>query len=58
MAPKVVWAWLSKSPQIEKFRQAAREAEADESEHFNENLERLAKHKPKQPEPKGPNSDE
>jgi hypothetical protein len=41
-------------PQIEKFREAAREAEADDSEtHFNERLEKIARQTPKLPEGKG-----
>jgi len=34
-------------PQIDKFRQAARELEADDSEaHFNERLGKIARQKP------------
>jgi hypothetical protein len=40
-------------PQIEKFREAARDAEADDSEaHFNERLEKIARQTPKLPEGK------
>jgi hypothetical protein len=44
--------------QIEKFREAAREAEADDSEsRFNERLEKIARQTPKLPEGKGPKPD-
>jgi len=40
-------------PQIEKFREAAREADTDDSEaHFNEWLEKIARQTPKLPEGK------
>jgi hypothetical protein len=42
-----------KQTQIEKFREAARDADADDSEpHFNERLEKIARQTPKLPEGK------
>ena len=44
---------MAKKSQIEKFREAAREAEADESEErFNERLKEIAQQKPNPPKPK------
>jgi hypothetical protein len=41
---------MAKKPQIDKFREAARELEADEDEQtFDKSLERVAKRKPGEP---------
>jgi hypothetical protein len=48
---------MPKKPQIDKFRDAARELEADEDERkFDRDLERVAKHKPAPSEDGAPNA--
>jgi hypothetical protein len=49
---------MAKKPQIEKFRQAAREAEADDdAKRFDERLKEIARKKPADDsEPKEPRS--